>query len=240
MGIIFKLKKDQFSDPIKTDKGFHIIKVEDAKPEEFRKLDEVKSQIADKLSVSDQDVEKYYNEHPEKYKDEAKIKISHIQFDSKEEAEKVLKELKGKASFSEMAKQYSKDKSSASSGGSIGDLKRNGYIRGVGKEQEITDTLFKLPEGALSDVLKSTKGYHIFRIDKIEPEKQKPLNDVKTLVRNQLLREQKEAGLESAFDNLKKKYKCTVSYDLLTDSPESEMETGEDQGIQNMFMGQGQ
>jgi len=234
--VIFKLEKDDITGPIKTIKGYHIIKIEDKKSEEYRDIEQVKNQISDALMVSDEEIEKYYKEHPDKYKQDARIKISHIQFDTKEDAEKVLKELKNNASFTEMAKVYSKDKSSANSGGSLGYVKKNGYIRGIGKNPEITQALFQLEEGELSEVLQSKKGYHIFKIDTKEPERLKPLAEVRTLVRNQLLRKRKEENLDKAFEDLKKKYDCVVYYDQLTDSPEAALKDDEEQkGLPGLF-----
>ena len=76
--------------------------------------------------------------------------------------------------------------------------------------------------------------FHIFKIDGKEPERLKTLDEVKTLVRNQLLRESKEENLNNAFENLKKKYNCHVFYDALTDSPESDMDDSE-QGLPGLF-----
>ena len=232
--VIFKQKKDDLTDPIKTSFGYHIIKIDDIKPEEYRDIEQVRNQISDALLVSDEDINKYYKENQDKYKQEARLKISHIQFDTKDEAEKVLKELKDNASFTEMAKAHSVDKSSANSGGSLGYIKENGYIRGVGKDINITDALFKLNQGELSEVVQSKKGSHIFKVDEKEAEKLKSLDEVKTLVRNQLLRESKEKNLNNAFDNLKKKYNCVVFYDNLTDSPESDFDEQE-QGLPGLF-----
>jgi len=234
--VIFKLAKNDITEPIKSAMGYHIIKIEDMKPEEYRSLDQVKNQISDALMVSEADIEKYYNDHLDEYKQDARIKISHIQFETKDTADKVRKELIDGASFIELAKVHSTDKSSANSGGSVGYVKKNGYIRGIGKDTAITDELFKLEEENLSSVFQSKKGYHVFKINEKEPERQKSLEEVKTLVRNQLLRESKELNMNRSFDNLKKKYKCTVNYDELEDSPESEIEQ-DNQGMPALFPG---
>ena len=47
--VAFKLKKNQISDPVKTQFGYHVIKVVDKKPERVVPIDEVKQQIKDGL-----------------------------------------------------------------------------------------------------------------------------------------------------------------------------------------------
>ncbi|MBN1782500.1 peptidylprolyl isomerase [bacterium] len=88
------------------------------------------------------------------------VKASHILCRTETDAKDVLKRLKSGASFEEMAKQYSVDKSSASKGGSLGEFKRGDLL------PEFEKAALSLKPGEISDVVKSPLGYHVIRRDR--------------------------------------------------------------------------
>lgn len=88
------------------------------------------------------------------------VTASHILLKTESEAQDVLKKLKAGASFEDLARQYSVDKSSAAKGGSLGAFKRGDLLPGF------ENAAIALKPGEISGIIKTSLGYHIIRRDK--------------------------------------------------------------------------
>ncbi len=84
------------------------------------------------------------------------IKASHILVKKYSLAEQILKELKGGASFRELAKKHS-ECSSRNKGGNLGSFGRGQMVK------EFERAAFKLNKGELSGLVKTKFGYHIIK-----------------------------------------------------------------------------
>ncbi len=85
----------------------------------------------------------------------------------------MLKQLKSGAKLEDLAKKYSEDPGSAKQGGSLG---------WIGKGQTVPEfekTAFSLPKGQISDLVKSSYGFHIIRVDDKQDAHTKTLDEVK-------------------------------------------------------------
>ncbi len=144
-----------------------------------------KDEIESKVSVDDSELKMYYQANVDKYKEPKKLKVAHILFDNEKKAEEVLSSLKkAPDKFVEFVKKESKDSATQDKKGEIGFIKEEGIIPYVGQEPEINKELFKLKKGEISKVLKSKKGYHIFKILDEEAERTRPFDEVKNLVKS--------------------------------------------------------
>ncbi len=159
-------------------------------------------EVGARAEVTDEDIEKYYNENKEIYKLRETIAASHIlirpQIDSvdakvprklrkaeqkaKKKALAILKELKEGADFVELAKSQSQDEASKNRGGNLGIFGRGRMV------PEFEEVAFALPLGELSDPVKTEFGYHIIKVTQHNPERYKPL-DIE--VRNQIRRQER-------------------------------------------------
>src|SRR5579863_10703051 len=88
-------------------------------------------------------------------------------------AEDLLKQLKGGAKFETLAEKYSEDPGSAKQGGSLGWIGRGQTV------PEFEKTAFSLPKGQMSDLVKSSYGFHIIRVDDKQEAHMKSLDEVK-------------------------------------------------------------
>jgi len=159
-------------------------------------------EVGARAEVTDEDIEKYYNENKEIYKLRETIAASHIlirpRIDSvdakdprklrkaeqkaKKKALAILKELKEGADFVELAKSQSQDEASKNRGGNLGIFGRGRML------PEFEEVAFALPLGELSDPVKTEFGYHIIKVTQHNPERYKPL-DIE--VRNQIRRQER-------------------------------------------------
>jgi peptidyl-prolyl cis-trans isomerase D len=99
-------------------------------------------------------------------------------------AEDVLKQVKSGGNFADLAKKYSEDPGSAKNGGSLGPIQRGRTA------PEFEKTAFSLPKGQISDLVKTTSGFHIIKVDDKQQAHTKTLDEVKPQI-EPLLRQQK-------------------------------------------------
>ena len=147
------------------------------------------------LKVTDKEVEKYYKEHKDEFKEES-VEAYHILVstlddnnktvdDSKKEelkskAESLLKEIKNGGDFEKIAKENSDDKSSGKKGGYLG------YFTKDSKNAQFTKEAFKLENGQVSSVFETPFGYEIVKVTNKKTE-QKSLEDSREEIVNRIL-----------------------------------------------------
>ena len=96
-------------------------------------------------------------------------------------AEHVLKLARSGANFAALAKKYSQDPGSARNGGNLGWIGRHGFVKAF------TQALFAIPKaGDVVGPVKTRYGYHIIRLDAIQPGHTRPFAAVKSELEQQL------------------------------------------------------
>ncbi|TCZ78806.1 hypothetical protein E0485_06940 [Paenibacillus albiflavus] len=134
------------------------------------------------ITITDDDMKQRYDEDKDYYKTPEQVKASHILVDKQEDAEAILKDLKGGADFATLAKEKSKD-GSASQGGDLG------YFGHGDMVEEFDEAAFKLNVGEISDVVKSKFGYHIIKVTDKKPATEPTFEEKKDEIRQQLIDE---------------------------------------------------
>lgn len=147
----------------------------------------LKEQVGSKLIVSNEELEKYYQENIREFSSPPKVKARHILLRTREEADRVLSRLRKGEDFGQLAKDFSIDLPDALGGGSMGIIEKGIVLPELEKE------LFSLNEGGISDIVKTRFGYHILTVDKIVLLKFKPFEEVRDQIKQTILR-QKEAN----------------------------------------------
>ena len=123
------------------------------------------------------ELESYYRQHAADFRVPESVKVRHIliklplpgpdgKVDAKQsaaanaKAQDVLNQLRKGGDFAALAKKYSDDAATAKDGGSVGQL-----VQGSGSAPEIEKAAFGLPKGQLSDVVPTSYGFEIIRVD---------------------------------------------------------------------------
>jgi peptidyl-prolyl cis-trans isomerase D len=154
------------------------------------------AELALKMTVSKEDVERNYNQQLGKYTTPEQIRASHILLatEGKDDAavrahaEQVLKEARGGTDFAALAKKYSEDEGSAPQGGDLDYFSRGRMVAAF-------DTAaFALAPGEMSDLVKTEFGYHIIKLTDRKPAIVRQLSDPEVYkeIESALLREQAE------------------------------------------------
>ncbi|EKN3953884.1 peptidylprolyl isomerase [Yersinia enterocolitica] len=138
--------------------------------------------MQDKITVTEEDIAAYYDQHKSTYTKPEQRNYSVIQFKTEAEAKTALDELKKGADFAAIAKEKSTDIISRKNGGELGWLEPETTADEL-KQANLTE------KGQLSDVVKSSVGYLIVRLNDIKPAQVKPLSEVHDALAKQVKQE---------------------------------------------------
>ena len=160
------------------------------------------------IQVSQEDVEKFYNDNIEQFAEQAKVSAKHILVDSEEKCQKVLSEIQAGKGFEEAAMEYSSCPSKER-GGDLGAFSKGQMVK------EFEEAAFCAEIGDLVGPVKTQFGYHLIRVeDKIEGE-QKSLDEVAPMISNQLMQMKQSEIYTAKVESLKEKYPIKVYPELL-------------------------
>ena len=191
------------------------VKIDDAKlkeyydsnPAEFRTPERVRAEYvvlsADALAkqepVTDEEIQKAYEARASAFKVEEQRRASHILVKTKDEADKIVAELKkNPGAFAELAKKQSQDQGSAEKGGDLGWFARGAMVK------PFEDAVFSMKQGEVR-VAQSEFGFHVIKLTGIQPGKTRPLEEVRKELATELTKqkgEKKFAESSEAFGNM--------------------------------------
>ena len=167
------------------------------------------------VQVTQDDLRAYYDQHRDDYRVPEQLKVSHIWIkmplpgddgktddkkvaEAQHRADDLAKQIKGGAKFDDLAKKYSEDTGSANVGGSLG---------WIGKGQmtpEFEKAAYALSKGQISDVVKSTDGFHIIRLDDKQDAHMKSIDEVKSLIEPVLKHQKGQLAAQKEAEDLLK------------------------------------
>ena len=185
-------------------------KAEFTEPEKIRAeylvLD--KAGVAAGIAVSDKEVEDYYAANATKFGRPEQRSASHILIAVDKDADAATRaKAKAKAAelvqilqksperFNELARTESQDPGSAAQDGSLGSFGRGMMVK------PFEDAVFSMKPHEISGPVESDFGYHIIRLDSIQPAKLAPLNEVRAEVVDELRKRKAEKVFADMADN---------------------------------------
>ena len=148
-----------------------------------------RKRLAEGIEVSEEEMRRYFEEKGLDARTE--VRASHIEVETQEEAEDILKELEKGADFAELARERSIDKASAAKDGDLGYWERGRMIGATARK------IFSMEVGETSEPFRSEQGYHIIRVTDERPvgfEAQKPR--IEKRIKSSKLREKERAYIE--------------------------------------------
>ena len=145
-------------------------------------------------SVSEDEVLDFYNAHKgDRFTEEKQVQARHILFsladgvsderkaDTRSTAQRILERARGGEDFAVLAEEYSQDTGTASNGGDLGLFGRGRMVK------PFEEAAFDMEVGQVSDLVETTFGFHIIKVEAIQPERIKPLEEVADTVTEELL-----------------------------------------------------
>ena len=164
-------------------------------------------------TVTDQDLQAYYDQHRDEFRMPEQVKVSHILIktplpapggkedekgiaDARAKAEDVLKQVKAGGDFAQLAAKYSDDPGSAKNGGELGWIGRGRTV------PEFEKAAFSLGKGQTTDLVKSSYGFHIIRLEDKQDAHLKTLAEVKTEIEEKVKQQKATHATETAANTL--------------------------------------
>jgi len=165
--------------------------------------------VNDKISFTDEDVKKYYEENPDQFMDPEKREMWEIILKDQATAKKVADLAKKGRDFEKLAKKYSTSKYYKDKGGYLG-------LRTINSRGVLSKKAFEMePNGKISDPIKYKKEWAVIKTGKVQERKLRLFKDVAKMVegrlRNDLLKNRRIEWNEE----LKDKYSVKINEEAL-------------------------
>ncbi len=182
------------------------------------------SKVAAATTVTDQDSQSYYDQHREEYRMPEQVKVTHILIkiplpapggkedekavaDARAKAEDILKQVKAGGDFAKLAEKYSEDPGTAKNGGELGWIGRGRTV------PEFEKAAFSLGKGQTSDLVKSSYGFHIIRVEDKQAAHLKLLTEVKSEIEEKVKQEKIAHATEVAANSLLSQARTPAGFD---------------------------
>lgn len=187
---LLKIKEEKSDQKINIDelelKKFYRKNKDKYKTDELRKLSLITikaDSLTTDIKISDQEIAKSYQDNDTKYIIPEKRKIYNILFDDIKKAEDFISKFDQKKNLRKQFRKIAKKDF---------DKDENEILLNITKKQlpkQISEQVFDLKEGVISNILESEYGYHVVYVDNIVKSYKNPLKNVKTDIKEELLKE---------------------------------------------------
>ena len=167
--------------------------------------------------VSAQDIERYYQDNQPQYSTPEQARASHILLKTegkddaavKKQAEDLLAKVKAGGDFAALATQFSEDEASKAKGGDLDFFGKGQMV------PEFEQAAFKLEPGQISDLVKTSYGYHIIKMVEKKPASTRSLEEVRAQIEDQLKWERAQAEAQRRADSLSGKLQKPADLDTV-------------------------
>lgn len=196
-------------------------KVDDTDPLSMRNVRDqlallkvVDREVRNGVMVGDAEMKRYYKEHQARFALPEEYTLSQILIQPRsadgtaealEKARIVVAELKRGEKFEDAALRYS-DGLNASRGGRLG-LVRQGELLPA-----IERAIAPLVPGGISDIIETSEGYHIVRVDERTPKQFRPFDEVKFEIQALVFQQKSEDVFQSWLVDLKNKAYIDIKF----------------------------
>ncbi|MBI2680432.1 MAG: peptidylprolyl isomerase [Candidatus Solibacter usitatus] len=164
------------------------------------------SKLEQSLAPKDADLRRLYESDKDRFRSGERVKARHILLNTtgksadeeakiKAKAEDLLKQIKAKGDFAELAKKNSEDTTSARKGGELDWIVRGQTVK------PFEDAAFSLKPGETSGLIKTEYGYHIIQVEEHEQARLKSFDDVKALLTDEYRKTASSQAIQDLMDH---------------------------------------
>lgn len=176
----------------------------------------IDSEINPKVAVQDADVQTFYQQNADHFKQGETVHASHILIavpqhadptqkqQARTRADQVLKQVRAGGDFAKLAREQSQDPGSAPNGGDLG------FFAKGQMDPAFETAAFALKPGAMSGVVESSFGYHIIKLQERRPPRVAPLTEVGGQIKEFLTEQQRQTKISEFVEQAKTKMKIEL------------------------------
>lgn len=158
--------------------------------------------VKKKPTVTQAEVEKYYNENKSRYGTPEKRNIEIILTKTEAQAKSAKSEIESGKSFASVAKRVSIDPTSKAKGGYLPEV-----IKGE-EEKQLDEAVFSAKVNQLGGPIKTQFGYYVYEVLATKAATQEPLSKVSATIKQQLVSERQQKALSTFIKSFKAKWKA--------------------------------
>ncbi len=157
-------------------------------------------QIRDEVTVTERQVESYYNDNKENLRTREKREFSIILVQDNTTAQEVAIRATGGQDFASLVREFSMDETKKENLGRTELVEKGNY-------PDYDDIVFALPnEGDISDPFKVGRGWAVVKVERIEPGKTPSLREASSDIKKLLIEEKAELLLQSKLEKWREDY----------------------------------
>jgi len=198
-----------------TERGLTVAQLRDQTRRSLEAQKLVEAEVTAKVAVQDPEVDAFYNQNIERFKQGDTIHGAHIfiavppgadaaaKEQGRAKAAAILKQLRAGGDFAKLAKEQSND-ATAAQGGDLG------FFGKGDMPPDFEAVAFGLKVGAMSDVVELGSGFHIIKVTEKRGPRTAPLTEVREQIKAFLLQGQRQAKLEQFLQQVKGKTKVQI------------------------------
>jgi parvulin-like peptidyl-prolyl isomerase len=181
--------------------------------------EKIYNEVTKEVSVDNSAIASNYKKNKAQYVQPASRDVRHILVKKKQLANQIYSQLQNGGNFAALAKKYSQDPSSKSSGGKLT----------VSRGQTVPPfdrAAFSLPTRAISQPVKTQYGWHIIEpLGKVKKQSVTPLSQVRDAIRQQLLQDGKQKEMNDWVADTRKEFEKKTTYQVGYAPPETSTST---------------
>ncbi|MEO6545889.1 MAG: peptidyl-prolyl cis-trans isomerase [Nitrospiraceae bacterium] len=189
--------------------------------EQLTLLKVVDREVRSGVMVADSDMKRYFQEHRDRFALPEEYTLSQILIvprspddtaDAKEKVRDVMKRLKQGESFEDLALQFS-DGPNASRGGRIGLVRQGELLPGIER------AIAKLVPGGISDVIETSDGFQVVRLEDKKPKQFRPYEEVRIEIQGLVFQQKSEDVFQAWLADLKNKAYIEIKFEAAPSGP---------------------
>ncbi len=202
--------------------------VDETNPADMKKAQEqltllriVDRDVRNGVMVAESDMKRYFQEHRDRFALSEEYTLSQILIrprspvdtaEAREKAREVMARLKQGESFEDLALRFS-DGPNASHGGHLGLVRQGELLPGIER------TISTLVPGGISDVIETSEGFHIVRLEDKKPKQFRPYEQVRTEIQGLVFQQKNEDGFQAWLADLKNKAYIEIKFESALSKP---------------------
>jgi peptidyl-prolyl cis-trans isomerase SurA len=175
----------------------------------------VDREVRSGVIVADSDIKRYFQEHRDRFALSEEYTLDQILIrprspddtaDAMEKVREVMAQLKQGESFENVALRFS-DGPNASHGGRLGLVRQGELLPGIER------AIATLVPGGISDMIETSEGFHILRLEEKKPKEFRPYATVRTEIQGLVFQQKSEDVFRSWLTDLKNKAYIEIKFE---------------------------